>query len=139
MYEAVFGSHMGFHKTNQRMQYNFFWPKMSRDIAKFCKTCETFQLGQVYKISDRAATTIEAKPSLAFEIVNIDIIGRIEQPSRRGYSYLAYRFSGYYKSYKIKIKYECNKMFFCCRKCRIRKSCTSTAPDFYFFSVIWNW
>jgi len=87
-HKSVFGSHMGMKKTKERIRYNFFWPGMAKDIAEYCKTCEDCQLRRVNKVSDRAPITAVVRPSLPFEVVNIDIIGPIQPPSGRGHKYI---------------------------------------------------
>ncbi|GFW24922.1 hypothetical protein TNCV_3846561 [Trichonephila clavipes] len=87
-HKSVFGGHMGVKKTKERIKYNFFWPNMSGEIAKFVQTCKGCQLRKPEKIGDRAPITPIVRPELPFEIVNIDVIGPIQPSSGRGHKYV---------------------------------------------------
>ncbi|GFT92148.1 retrovirus-related Pol polyprotein from transposon 412 [Trichonephila clavipes] len=87
-HESVYGGHMGVKKTKERIKYNFFWPNMSGEIAEFVQTCKGCQLRKPEKIGDRASITPIVRPELPFDIVNIDVIGRIQPPSGRGHKYV---------------------------------------------------
>src|SRR6218665_1485738 len=41
-HEDPFGGHLGDEKTKERIKLSFVWPKMRREIDKFCKSCEKF-------------------------------------------------------------------------------------------------
>ena len=36
--------HLGVNKTQDRILQHFYWPKLRRDVAKFCKTCHVCQM-----------------------------------------------------------------------------------------------
>jgi hypothetical protein len=42
------GSHLGFYKTYERIKKNYYWPKMSKDIRIYIKTCESCQKKENY-------------------------------------------------------------------------------------------
>src|SRR6188768_1963864 len=52
-HESVFGGHLGEEKTRERIKLSFTWPKMRRDIVKFCKSYEKCQLKARSLVMDR--------------------------------------------------------------------------------------
>ena len=34
--DTVFGSHMAYRKTKERIHLSFWWPKLSKDVADYC-------------------------------------------------------------------------------------------------------
>ena len=43
-HELPVSGHLGVNKTYHKVMSHFFWPRMKRDVAKFCKTCHICQL-----------------------------------------------------------------------------------------------
>ncbi|GFS82288.1 hypothetical protein NPIL_576731 [Nephila pilipes] len=87
VHESVFGSHMGFKKTSERIRFNFWWPDLKKDILEYCKSCNNCQLRSQEKATDKIPITPVLRPDLPFEVVNVDIIGEIDPPSARKHEY----------------------------------------------------
>ena len=68
------GGHLGKRKTIQRVTQRFYWPTISRDVAEFCRSCESCQLD-----SSRRASRAPLVPlpiiSEPFRRIAMDIIG----------------------------------------------------------------
>ena len=43
-HEMPTAGHLGVNKTESRIQQHFYWPRMRKDVAEFCKTCHTCQV-----------------------------------------------------------------------------------------------
>src|SRR6218665_2834997 len=56
-HEEPFGGHLGEEKTRERIKLSFVWPKMRREIDKFCKSCEKCQLKARSLVMDRVPIT----------------------------------------------------------------------------------
>jgi transposase InsO family protein len=87
-HSSVFGGHLGFRKTVERIRYSFFWESMRKDVEGFCRSCEPCQMTKPVKTSERAPIAPVARPELPFQVVNIDLIGPIDPPSTKGHKYV---------------------------------------------------
>ena len=43
-HESPMAGHLGVNKTYHKLLSHFFWPKMKRDVAEFCRTCHVCQM-----------------------------------------------------------------------------------------------
>ena len=86
-HESVFGGHLGEEKTRERIKLSFTWPKMRRDIVKFCKSCEKCQLKARSLVMDRVPITPIAREDVAFRRITMDCVGPIEPASAAGHKY----------------------------------------------------
>ena len=43
-HESPMAGHLGVSKTYHKLLSHFFWPKMKRDVAEFCRTCHVCQM-----------------------------------------------------------------------------------------------
>ena len=43
-HESPMAGHLGLNKTYHKLLSHFFWPKMKRDVAEFCRTCHVCQM-----------------------------------------------------------------------------------------------
>ena len=78
--------HLGKKKTTDRVLQRFYWPTIHRDIAEFCRTCESCQ-----KCSSRKGVRAPLVPlpiiSQPFERIAIDIVSPLPR-SRLGNRYV---------------------------------------------------
>ena len=78
--------HLGKKKTTDRVLQRFYWPTIHRDIAEFCRTCESCQ-----KCSSRKGVRAPLVPlpiiSQPFERIAMDIVGPLSR-SRLGNRYV---------------------------------------------------
>lgn len=76
-------AHLGYERTRNRLQREFYWPQMAADIRKYVKACD------VCKASKSSNTTLtptlgSPKPAqLPWELISIDWIGPITR-SKKG-------------------------------------------------------
>ena len=42
-HDSPFGGHLGMKKTEDRIQTNFFWPGLHKDVTSFCRSCDVCQ------------------------------------------------------------------------------------------------
>ena len=87
-HETSFSGHMGVNKTCSRILNHFYWPKLRRDVANFCKTCHTCQM--VGKPNQKIPSApLKPIPTIGepFEKVIIDCVGPLPK-AKSGHQYL---------------------------------------------------
>ena len=74
-HEGVFGGHLGVQKTTDKVLQSFFWPGVTADIQRFCRSCDACQKtscrGRVKKVPLITTPLIEEP----FARVAVDIVG----------------------------------------------------------------
>ena len=87
-HELPTAGHLGVRKTENRIMQHFYWPKMKRDVADFCRTCHTCQMigkpNQKIKPAPLQPITSIGEP---FGRVIIDCVGPLPK-SKTGNKYL---------------------------------------------------
>ena len=87
-HQSAFRGHLGAKKTEVRILPNFFWPGLSQDIIRFCRSCDvcqrTVKRGSVKKVSLGSMPLIDTQ----FKRVAVDIVGPIAPPSEAGHRYI---------------------------------------------------
>lgn len=86
-HESPWGGHLGCRKTSARIKYSFYWPGMEKDIQECCNSCHGCQVRSDRRLTDRMPIAPLSRPKYPFQKVNIDVVGPIDPPSRRGYRY----------------------------------------------------
>src|SRR6218665_3494065 len=82
-----FGGDIGEEKTRERIKLSFVWPKMRRELDKFCKSCEKCQLKARSLVMDRVPITPIPREDVAFKRMTMDAVGPIEPTSAAGHKY----------------------------------------------------
>lgn len=87
-HESAFGGHQGINRTKLRISAQFWWPMLSADVARFCKSCDicqhTISRGRIPNVPLGAMPIIETP----FDRVAIDLVGPIAPASERGHRYI---------------------------------------------------
>ena len=65
-------------KTGQ-IKLSFVWPKMRREIDKFCKSCGKCQLKARNLVMDRVPTTPIPREDVAFKRMTMNVVGPIDK------------------------------------------------------------
>ena len=86
-HEEPFGGHFGEEKTRERIKLSSVWPKMKREIDKFCKSCEKCQLKGRSLVMDRVPITPIPRENTAFRRMAMNMVGPIEPTSAAGHQY----------------------------------------------------
>lgn len=86
-HEEPFGRHLGEEKMRKRINLSFVWPKMRREIDKFCKSREWCQLKTRSMVMDRVSITPIPREDTAFRRMTMDMVGPIEHASAAGHRY----------------------------------------------------
>lgn len=86
-HDAPTAGHLGVHKTLQRVQHTWYWPKMRQDISKYvarCKVCQQTKYSQ-----DCPSGLLGSRRSVdqPWIMISADLIGPFPR-STRGYKYL---------------------------------------------------
>jgi RNase H-like domain found in reverse transcriptase/Reverse transcriptase (RNA-dependent DNA polymerase)/Integrase zinc binding domain/Integrase core domain len=85
---SAFGGHQGINRTKLRILAQFWWPQLSADVARFCKSCDicqrTISRGRVPHVPLGNMPIIETP----FDRIAIDLIGPIVPASERGHKYI---------------------------------------------------
>ena len=80
--------HLGVRKTYDRVLRHFFWPRLKRDVARYCTTCNTCQLtgkpNQHIRQAPLYPIPVVEKP---FEYLLLDCVGPLPK-SKAGSKYL---------------------------------------------------
>lgn len=86
-HDVPMSGHMGVKRTKARVQTEFYWPGMYKDINRFVKTCDicqkTAHKGHTHNVPFQPMTIVE-KP---FQKMAIDLVGPL-QKSDRGHQYI---------------------------------------------------
>ena len=87
-HDSIFGGHLGVKKTKDRIQTNFYWPRMHNDVSGFCRSCDvcqkTVDKGNVAKAPVGEMPLIDT----LFKRVTVDLVGPITPASERGHRYI---------------------------------------------------
>ena len=87
-HDAIFSGHLGVKKTKNRIQTNFYWPRMHNDFSEFCRSCDvcqnTVDKGTVAKAPLGEMPLIDSP----FKQVAVDLVGPITPASERGHRYI---------------------------------------------------
>ncbi|XP_040079704.1 uncharacterized protein K02A2.6-like [Ixodes scapularis] len=86
-HESLWGGRLGPKKTKARTKYSFYWPGVERDVAEHCKTCHGCQIRSERRREERVPITLLTRPDHPFQVVNVDVIGRMDAPTGRGHKY----------------------------------------------------
>ena len=79
--------HLGRRKTLARIQQRFFWPGISRDVAKYCRCCPACQKSANRRARDRAPMVPVPVVDEPFKRIAMDIVGPLNR-SRSGNRYI---------------------------------------------------
>jgi len=84
--------HLGRDRTKAKIQYDYYWPTISKDICDFIRTCDACQRTN-YMISPDVPemTTVEV-PRIAWRKVAMDLIGPFLGPNREPLSKAGYKY-----------------------------------------------
>ena len=84
---AIFGGHLGYQKSLERITKVFFWPGIGADVKRFCYSCDicqrTVPKGRVVKVPLGKMPLVD----VPFSRVVIDLIGPIVPVSARGHKW----------------------------------------------------
>eukprot|EP00745_Piridium_sociabile_P042744 TRINITY_DN8657_c0_g1_i1.p1 TRINITY_DN8657_c0_g1~~TRINITY_DN8657_c0_g1_i1.p1 ORF type:complete len:1461 (-),score=280.53 TRINITY_DN8657_c0_g1_i1:179-4561(-) len=87
-HDQPMAAHLGSRKTLERIRRDFYWPGVSQDVKKFCRSCpvcqKTVDKGRVPPVP-LVRTPVEGQP---FDKVGVDLIGPIIPRSRGGNKYI---------------------------------------------------
>lgn len=87
-HECLMGGHMGPKKTGNRIKSCFYWPRLTTDVKKWCRTCDkcqsTIPKGKVRNVP-MSSMAVTITP---FRRVAIDLVGPFNPPSTRGNRYI---------------------------------------------------
>jgi hypothetical protein len=68
------GAHAGYHKTYNRVASGYYWPKMSREVRLFVKSCDICQKSKPRKHAPYGLLQPIPIPSRPFEVITMDFI-----------------------------------------------------------------
>jgi len=82
---TIFGAHLGFHKTLERVRERFFWVRLWTDTREFVLECDNCQKSKIR--STARAPLQPLKPTRPLELVTTDLTGPLPK-SKRGNKYI---------------------------------------------------
>ena len=87
-HDSIFGRHLGVKKTKDRIQTNFYWPRIRNDVSGFCRSCDVCQK-TVDKVTVARAPLGEMPLiDTPYKRVAVDFVGPITSASERGHRYI---------------------------------------------------
>ncbi|XP_064482824.1 uncharacterized protein LOC135395659 [Ornithodoros turicata] len=86
-HDIPWAGHLSQKKTLQRIKGSFYWPGISGEVKRYCQSCHGCQIKSPARWSDKAPITPIARPSVRFQVVNMDCIGPIDPPSSKEHKY----------------------------------------------------
>ena len=83
--DTVFGSHMAYRKTKERIRLSFWCEKLSKDVAYYCVSCTSCQHRRHKVATDRVLISPILRAELPCQHITMDCIGPIDPPSSKGH------------------------------------------------------
>ena len=87
-HETLFGGHQGAKKTSDKILSSFYWPGITSDVVRYCRSCDVCQRtvpkGRVTKVPLGTMPLIETP----FERIAVDIVGPIQPMTQRRNRYI---------------------------------------------------
>lgn len=87
-HESILGGHQGINKTKDKVWMGFYWPGMTGDVTRFCRSCDicqrTVAKGRVPRVPLGRMPVIDTP----FTRVAVDLVGPIHPASDRGCRYI---------------------------------------------------
>ena len=87
-HDRPLAGHMGVQRTLQRVQREFFWPKMGREIRQWCRSCDICQRSAPAGGNSRVPLGTMPGADVPFRQVAIDLAGPIKPRSSSGNAYV---------------------------------------------------
>jgi len=87
-HSSLMSGHLGIKKTLTRIQNKFFWPGMSSEVARFCRSCDPCQRTVDKGRVSRAKLGRMPMITEPFQRVAVDIVGPIEPRADDGSRYI---------------------------------------------------
>ena len=79
--------HFGFFKTLAKIQENYYWPKMRRDVLRYVRSCHICASQKVSSTARMGLMGSEKKVNFPFQIIAVDLVGPLPRSSH-GYTHL---------------------------------------------------
>lgn len=77
--EIAEGGHGGYHRTYNQIAGGYYWPRMSRDILKYVRTCDICQKVKPRRHAPYGLLQPIPIPSQPFEVISMDFIMELPQ------------------------------------------------------------
>ena len=87
-HDSIFGGRLGVKKTKDKIQTNFYGPRMHNDISGFCRSCDVCQKTVDKETVARAPLGEMLLIDTPFKRVAVDLVGLITPASERGQRYI---------------------------------------------------
>ena len=84
-HDSIFGGYLGIKKTKDRIQSNFYWPRMLNDVSGFCRSCNVCQKTVDKGTDARAPLGKMPLIDTPFKRVVVDLVGPKTPASERGH------------------------------------------------------
>ena len=87
-HDIPLAGHLGGNRTTYRITQTFFWPGISKDVRRYCSTCDVCQ--RVGKRGDHPKARLSPMPVIEepFSRVAVDLVGPLPNPSPSGKKYI---------------------------------------------------
>ncbi len=86
-HDDIFGGHLGYEKTLEKISARFYWPFMSSDVRDYCARCHMCSTRKGPKHFNHVGLHSTSAKYLPFQRVSVDIVGPLRQ-STEGHKWL---------------------------------------------------
>ena len=87
-HDSLLSGHLGINNTLKKLQSQFYWPGVTDDANRFCRSCDicqkTIDKGRVTKVPLGRMPVMETP----YQRIAVDLIGPLNPPSERGHRYI---------------------------------------------------
>ena len=83
-HDSPTAGHMDSTRTLHRVNSEFFWPKMSAAVIKYCETCDVCQRSKAYTSPARGIPSPLEVPSGRWQVVSLDVINGLPPSGKEG-------------------------------------------------------
>ena len=87
-HDTPMAGHLGSKRTQERVWQDFYWPGVSTDIRKYCRSCDICQRTTPKGHNRRVPLGSVPLVGEPFQKVGVDLIGPIAPASERGHRYI---------------------------------------------------
>jgi hypothetical protein len=84
--KEIMERHPRLEKTQEMIQWDFWWPRMKDDLMKYIKACQKCQQAKPDQMKRAAPLHPHNVPEGPWEIISVDLMGPLPDFSRKGNS-----------------------------------------------------
>ncbi len=79
MHDDIFGGHLGFEKTLEKITTRFYWPNMSQNVKDYCEKCHLCATRKGVKLQRHAPLSSMPNYKIPFQRLAVDMVGPLHR------------------------------------------------------------